>query len=568
MSDSSSLPRTAMLGIAFVQGICLFALYRALDTDSWPSQSPPWSYPLWTLAALAPLMLLLSADRRNFRSAVTLVAGFSIVLALLAVYTGWQASPAGAFPVEELIIVFAASIALASFKALMYLQQRADGVPLSYPVLFTNSWRNFLVGVLAGIFALIFWMILTLWGQLFKVIEIDFFADLFTEDWFIIPALSVAFGLGISLFRDLIRVIDTITKLLHWLIKLLLPLALGVAIIFLATLPFVGLEPLWSTGSGTALLLWLLALLLFFTNAVYQDGRETAPYPAWMHRLIYIGLCSTPILAGLSLYGLMLRLNQYGWTVERCWAFVVWFILALFSLGYVAGILRRRSAWTAELARVNTLMGLVVLAIMLLANSPLLDFRKISLHSQLARVESGEIRLREFDFWYAKNNLGRPGYLAMERMKADVGDSDPELLAMIEEPRWGNVTVIDRNVEKMWAALAFRPEPFTVPADLVPLLDKLFRTAAQGDPVIIRADLDDDGEPEYALIVLQEYGIRYSQFYYHTEQGWQQGILEHSWRYVDNKLREQILHGDIEFVAPRYKHLDVGGISFRPVRDE
>jgi len=72
-------------------------------------------------------------------------------------------------------------------------------------VLFTNSWRNFLVGVLAGIFTLIFWLILVLWGQLFKVIGIDFFMDLFTEDWFVIPVLAVAFGLGVSLFRDLIR---------------------------------------------------------------------------------------------------------------------------------------------------------------------------------------------------------------------------------------------------------------------------------------------------------------------------------------------------------------------------
>jgi len=134
--------------------------------------------------------------------------------------------------------------------------------------------------------------------------------------------------------------------------------------------------------------------------------------------------------------------------------------VTLIAVGYVAGIIRRRSEWTSDLARVNTAMGLVVLAIMLLANSPLLDFRKISLASQLNRVDSGEIELREFDFWYTKNNLARAGYLAMEKMKQEVGDSDPELLNLINNPvnRWGAQRL--RSAEDMWASMLYRPESF------------------------------------------------------------------------------------------------------------
>jgi hypothetical protein len=96
----------------------------------------------------------------------------------------------------------------------------------------------------------------------------------------------------------------------------------------------------------------------------------------------------------------------------------VWLILTLFAVGYVFGVLRRRDQWTLDLARVNTGMGLVVLAILLLANSPVLDFRKLSMASQLARVEAGEIELREFDFLYARSHLARPGYLALTELKA------------------------------------------------------------------------------------------------------------------------------------------------------
>ena len=533
MSEPREMPARILLSVSLLQGIWLFTLYRSEDLGFWPSESPMWSYPLWTLAIIVPLMLLLSLTRSNLASAAKHVIGFGAVLALLAAYTGRQAEPFDEFPLHSLTFAFIATIAIASFKALMYLQQRANGVALSYPVLFTNSWRNFLVGVLAALFTLIFWLILLLWGQLFKVIGIEFFMELFTEDWFAIPVLSVAFGMGVILFRRLTRVIDNITQLLHWLIKLLLPLVVLVALVFLAALPFTGLAPLWDTGSGTALLLWLLALTLFFINAVYQDGREADPYPAFLHRAIYAGVCATPIIAALALYGLVLRLQQYGWTVERCWAFVTWLVLTLFSLGYVVGIVRRRDEWTSELARVNTGMGLVVLAIMLIANSPVLDFRKISLSSQLNRVEAGEIELADFDFWYAKTHLARPGYLAMEAMKADIGDTDPELVAAITNPSRQLNTLSANDIDAVWDRVIYRPEPFTVPPELRRLVQANFGINNGADTVLVRTDLDEDGSNEYALLLLSSRTsatLMNAQLFYRDDDGWKSAYLYHSYR--------------------------------------
>ena len=563
--NDSSLPRVAMLIIAVVQGILLFALYRTFDTDVWPSESPLWSYPLWTLVTAVPLLLLLSLQRDNIRQVCQLVAGLAAVLALLAIYTGWQAEPFGEFALFSLSCAFSLSMTLACFKALMYLQQRANQVPLTYQVLFTNSWRNFLVTALSVIFVCIFWLILVLWGELFRVIEIDFFRDLFREDWFIFPVLGFALGLGMIIFRDLTRVIDNITKLLHGLIKLLLPLVISVAVIFIAALPFVGLDVLWSTGNGTALLLWLLAIILFFTNAVYQDGRETNPYSPIIHRIIFSGLCVMPIISALSLYGLVLRLSQYGWSVERCWAFVVWLILTLLATGYVAGIIRRRAEWTIDLARVNTAMGLVVLAIMLLANSPFLDFRKISLTSQRNRVESGEIELREFDFWYTKRHLARPGYLAMNEMKQQVGDSDPELLELINNPvnKWQAQRM--RNNEDMWTEMIYRPEPFNVPEGLHNFIAKQYLGGENGESVLFQVDLDDDGQNESLLFHLQDHGIAYSKFYYLTDDGWNAGILNHpGWRYGGDEVHDMIKNGDIIIVDPRFKHLEIGDVHIQP----
>lgn len=554
-----------MLIIAVVQGILLFALYRAFDTDFWPSQDPLWSYPLWTLAITVPLLLLLSLEEGNERRVVRLTAASAAVLALLAIYTGWQAEPFDEFSLESLTFTFAASITLTCFKALMYLQQRANQVALTYQVLFTNSWRNFLVTALSAIFVLIFWLILMLWGELFRIIKIDFFRDLFREDWFIFPVLGFALGLGMIIFRNLTRVIDNITKLLHGLIKLLLPLIILVAVIFLAALPFVGLDVLWSTGNGTALLLWLLAIILFFANAVYQDGRETNPYTPFIHRMIFCGLCVMPIIAALSFYGLFLRLNQYGWSVERCWAFVVWFILTLLAVGYMIGIIRRRAAWIADLARVNTAMGLVVLAIMILANSPVLDFRRISLNSQLHRVEAGKMELREFDFWYAKRHLARPGYLAMEEMKKEVGDSDSALLELIKNPvdSWNARRM--QNAQDMWANMIYRPEPFEVPENLKSLINQQRWVGNGSEAVIFQLDLDADGQSEYVLLGMEDPGITYSQFFYLTDDGWKVGVLPHpGYRYRDEEVHDMIRTGEIVIVEPRFKHLRIGDVQLQP----
>ena len=137
MSDSTSLPKTLMLSIAVAQGLLLFALYKAFDGHDWPSESPLWSYPLWTLAIAVPVLLLLSLERGNERQVLMMSAGFGAMLVVLATYTGWQAEPFGEFPVFSLSAAFGCSISIACFKTLMYLQQRSAQLPLSYEVLFT-----------------------------------------------------------------------------------------------------------------------------------------------------------------------------------------------------------------------------------------------------------------------------------------------------------------------------------------------------------------------------------------------------------------------------------------------
>ena len=554
-------PRNLMLALSLAQGVALFLLWRALTNGTWPSQQPAVNFPFWTFVLVWPTLLLLSLESGSAVRALHRVSLFSGVLVLLAIHTGWQASPIGEFPIGSLGFVYAVTLLIACFKALMYLQPLAARTPVTYQALFTYSWRNFLVTALSGGMAGGVGLILLLWGELFSMIGIEFFAELFAEDWFLFPVLTVAFGLGVFIFRRLAGMIDGITGLLEGLMRLLLPLIVSVAVIFLAALPFTGLQPLWETGNGTAALICLNAFSLLFINAAYQTGGG-APYPPTVHRLLYAGIALLPIISALALYGLYLRVAQYGWTVERCWALVACLLLALFSTGYAAGILRHRADWPYSLAQVNRFTGWAVAALMLLANSPLLDFRSISLASQLGRVEAGEIELRDFDFYYARQHLARPAYLKMKALAEEFEDADPELVRLIREPvpQWGRRA----GESSVWERIAYRPERFDVPESLRPMIEQSPEVSFP-NPVLFTVDLNGDGESEYALIAApNDLEVWSTGFGFYREGG--------EWRRLRLDLRElppgtdvmQTLNsGRIETAAPEFQDLKVGELVFQ-----
>lgn len=576
MSETSVIAKATLLRIAIIQGLMILGLYELFEAKIWPSQTPLLYFPLWTIVLGAPTLLLLSLEKGNERRVLTMVAQFTGVLVLLAMYIGWQAEPIGEFPIINISSIFAVTIAIAIFKALMYIQQRAAQLPLSYQTLFTYSWRNFLVVALTCFFVLASFLLLQLWAALFRMIDINFFTTLFSEQRFMIPALSLANGLGITIFRDLTRVIDTITRLLQGMIKLLLPLVVLMSTIFILALPFTGLAPLWATGTGTSLLLWLVAIILFCSNAVYQDGREQIPYPLLVHRLIYIGLCGLPILCGLSIYGLTLRLNQYGFTIGRGWGLVVCLILSLFALGYAVGIVSKRDRWPGMLAKVNTQMGLVVLAIMILSNSPVLDFRKISIDSQLLRLHSGDIELADFDYYYARQYLARPGYQAVEKIKSELDESESDLLSLINAAL---PTSFAKNLQykpkEIWQSMVYLPTNMKVPSALKKLVEQQPTMSAHAitadgradaKSYLIELDLNSDGQFEYVLIKTFFQNVIEANYFYLTGSTWRSSQLGFTRSQAFTNVDFEALYnkGDIAIQAPTFNNIKIGELVFTP----
>jgi hypothetical protein len=414
----------------------------------------------------------------------------------------------------------------------------------------------------------LFWGILMLWGALFKIIRIDLFHELFTNHWFLYPALATAHGLGIVVFRSQQKIFDLATRVNQALMKFLLVMLVLVAVIFLCALPFTGLAPLWETRTGSALILWLQVLILFFLNGVYQCD-ETRPYAPALHRAISIGVAFLPIYSAIAFYGMQLRIEQYGWTVERCWGILIWALLALFSIGYMALICRYRERWTAHLGSVNIGMGLVLAATLLLANSPLLDFRKISVASQLARLESNELTLQNFDYNYFRYQLARPGYDALQAIKNGSASGDPDIAAKIDDLyRPFNERASINDAESLQRSLAVWPRGATLPPKLLDEVGDWSNkrvSARVSQTSVFVVDLNGDGTDEY-LVSTRVDTLRVSALFMPVSEGWERIDIALKGSATDAELAASLESGDVHVVAPQWRDLQVGKLRMRVVQ--
>ena len=498
-------PARTMWLLVAIQALVLAGIGVLLDLDLWPSGSPAVLMPTLTAAYAWPTLALFTGEPGNVGRGIAFGGASAVVLAGLASYVGWQATPVGLFDVEALQAVYVITLLVTGFIALAYLKLIVAGEPIRYPVLFAHAWRNLLVAALAAALLGGSAILLVLWAALFSTLGVEVLAETFQEPWFILPAAAVAFGTGVLVFRPRQRLIDSIVGLLENLARYLLPMVLTIIVVFLLTLPFVSLQALWDTGNGSLILIALNAIAVVLAIVAHRPEAEQ-PYPALVQAPITLAVAFLPIVSALALLGIGIRVDQYGWTVARAWAFTGAAVLALFSLGYTWSIVRRRRNWPDGMARVNVAMGWVMLGILLLINTPVLDFRAISARSQIARVDSGEIQPVEFDFRYAREMLARPGYLAAQRLIEQLGfdplaDDAPKGISTYRADGTDDADMALFR-DEFWAEVHYRGGPFVVPDGVRTAIDGVLNPANRIEyPTLARVELDGDATlPEYLLL--------------------------------------------------------------------
>jgi len=462
------LPRNTRIFIvatALVQGGLLYLARYAQLQEWWLASLPGWSIFNYTLVLAVPGAMTLSVvqlrDARFWQHAV----GLGIVLSGLAAWTTWNVSGTPGLRLSAILTPFSTSIAIGVFVSIAWLQarQHLGSWRAPYPLLFEFAWQNALTLLLAGAFTAIGWGLLILWGGLFEMLNISFFRELFQRSDFAHLATGIMAGLGILIGRTQHRPVQVTRQILLAVFKALLPLLALVALMFLASLPFTGLESLRRTSSAVEALLWLLILLVLFTNAVYQDGERGWPYPYALRRMVEAALLAMPVHAALALYLLWLRIVKDGWTVGGVWAFVLMLVLSGYTLGYAACVLRPRPRWLHPLAGVNKAMSWVVVGVIVLANSPLLDPQRIAVNDQIARLraslpakpERNALLDLRFDF-------GRRGYEALLALRGE-----PEIIAS------GTDKVIDEVLGREQRFGAPRIDEHTLISDVATLREQI-----------------------------------------------------------------------------------------------
>ena len=560
----SVIPRLTILLAALLQGIALWALDTVLENQWSLSQQPVALYICYTLTLALLTMLQLGLRRDNDqRMGIGLMLS-GLMMALFAGYLGLQLLPAGSVYQDHIRFNFISIMTLLSFLALIYWQSWAAGDTSGYAALFRFAWRNVLILGLSALFTLIFWGLLQLCAELFQLIGIDFFNRLFDHSWFYYPVLAVVFGVGIMLFRSLESLLDTILRVLQIFSQWLLPLLLVIALLFLLALPFTGLQVLWDTGKGTALILSLLGLLLFFINAVYQHGGHV-PYARWLHRLLYLGVLLLPIFSMIAAYGLYLRLQQYGFTVERGWALVTWAFLTAFCLGYAWLILRRGNAWTQGLGQINGVLGILLVITLMVLSSPWVDFRKISAHHQLTRFQQNH-DFSNLDIWYLSYHLGRPGYLAIEQLKTEYADNE-EALQQLNDGSYDNWQGdLSRPTRQQFAqSFSVYPENYPVPKEL---MDAIYQNVAawygpeQRHWYLLFVDLNHDHQPDPVLIEdQQQWG--YAQLWSRTNGYWdyQAVNVDATDNWEDRSFADRLQMSPPKAVTPEWDNLRIGSVE-------
>lgn len=580
MNDSPPLPlntRSAIVLIALLQGLLLYIATQA-DT-TWPFDSITGQL-CWNAAVLlVPGAIVLAATRLNDRRLWAHAAVGLLGVLALSGWIGWNLQGAPGLAEGPLVTPFALSMAVGFFVLLPWWQYRlASGHwRATYTALFEHAWQNALTLALAVAFTGLTWLLLSLWALLFMLVDIRFFRDLFQQGAFIALATGTLMGFGILIGRTQQRAVQVTRQVLFAVCKGLLPLLAFIAVLFVCSLPFTGLEPLWKTRSAAALLLSIVALLVVFTNAVYQQDSDVTPYPAWLRRLVDASLLALPVYAGLALYAVALRVEQHGWTLPRVWVALIALLLAGYALGYAWAALRRFPRWLQGIETINRWVCWAVLAAAVLPHTPLLDPVRLSVHSQVARLQAQAPQIEEDDARVLRFELGRRGYQALQALRDAPGFKDaPAAVAVIDaalarQSRWHGdratssssvAAVTERAVlQRQLVPAANSPAPDTAWWDAL-LAGKVSANDClrPGHPcVALRRDLDGDGRDEMLLCDVS--GTVGSSCQLHVLEGaqWRDGGTLTFWAGSTGRIQTAMRQGNITLHRPRWPQVSLDG---------
>ncbi|MBQ0205113.1 DUF4153 domain-containing protein [Citrobacter portucalensis] len=418
--DSAEISRTTRWGMIFIgllQGTLCYLLmtYLAPHNDGWLFYGMPA-----TIAITSALLLtVVSFKQRALWYWMALI--FVVVLAM-SVWLKWQVEDSDKWRQHEVFMFYGWRLLLMAMLALPWIQYslHVSREQARYPHFYRQLWLNALTLLIVFVANGLFWLVLLLWSEMFKLVGIPFFSTLFFDtDWFGYVAFGLITALAVVLARTQSRLVTAVQKLLTFIATGLLPLVALLALMFILTLPFTGLEAISQRVSAAGLMSTLTLLLLLLIAIVREPQKEALPYPGALRYLIKCSLIVAPIYMLIAGWSLWVRIQQYGWTPERVYGVLVVVVLLVWSFGYLASILRRGRNPLVLQGPVILGVSLLALGLLVLLSSPVIDAWRISVNSHMGLYHSGKIKPDQVSL-YMLDHSGKPGRAALEALQKDV----------------------------------------------------------------------------------------------------------------------------------------------------
>lgn len=472
-----------LAGLGLAAGLILHGI---LGEIRWSDPAiAAWRIALAGFVGTAAVLVAFTLERARWVWSL-LFAG--VAGAVVAMIFWWNGAPAGWGAAEGWRTVCAfLSIAIA---APLFQAARDEGAArFPYAEVHGHAWANVVIWCAACAFVGIVFLLTLLLSELFQLIGISVLKDLLQKDWFTRALAGLALGGGIGVLRERDRVVRLLLTVVVAVLRVLAPvLAVGLAL-FLLSLPFTGLAPLWdATRSTTPILLACVIGALILVNAVVgATPEEDARFAPLKFGAMLLAAAMLP-LAIIAAVSTGTRIQQYGFTPDRLWALVFVIVATAYGLTYLVALVRGRMNWADALRPANLKLAFGLCALALFLALPILSFNAISTRDQVARLQDGRTKPEKFDFAALAYDFGAPGRAALARLEKS-GNSEISRRAVFAAKSDNRYVVKERQdaeaaVESLSTRIRILPQTAPLP---VALRDALVSEGACGrdDPCTV-----------------------------------------------------------------------------------
>ena len=453
-----------------------------------------------TMAMAGPVGL-----RRTLPAALGLALGHAALL-WLVLQRHEEADHLFASPVPVFALILVTALPVP------FLIARASVGWRDYAALFTEAWSIVVRYAAAWAFTGLVWLVVLLSDEMLQIVGLSLIDDLLAHE--AVPFILTAglLGLGMAVVHELADLLSP--YLVLRMFRLLLPAVLAVMVVFVAALPFQGLDGLFSGVSPALLLLTMAGAGITLVSTAADQSDAEATQSMVIRRSAQGMSLILPILAGLAAWAIWQRVGQHGWTPDRLFVALVAALGVAYGVIYAVAVLRG-AGWMGRIRQGNVAMALAVIVLAGLWLTPVLNAERISAQSQLARLEDGRVSAEDLDL-AALRRWGKAGQDVLAQLAERAKAPGQEVLAARlagEEPVRAEDARGD-SLRRLVEGLPLQPASATGTRDtlLSGALDDMLRdwadVCSRGDPggaptcLMVVADLMPLLPGEEAILIL------------------------------------------------------------------